>query len=101
MKGYENFMAVIKQHLDERAKTDKLFAKSYKKKNKSLEGCCNYIMSEAQKLAKSGQIAIPREEVFGWAVHYYDEDTIKDVKKTQCQTIVSPIEADEPKIMGL
>lgn len=101
MKGQENFMAVIKQHLDDRAKTDKQFAKSYKKKNKSLQACCNYIISEVQKLAKSGQIALPREQVFGMAVHYYDEDSIKDVKETKCQTIVSPIEADKPNIMGL
>ena len=101
MKGQENFMAVIKQHLDERAKTDKSFAKSYKKKNKSLEGCCKYLISEAQKLAKSGQIALPREQVFGMAVHYYDEDSIKDVTQTKCKTIISPIEADEPNIMGL
>lgn len=100
MAGQVNFKAAIKDYLDNRAKTDRLFAKSYKKQHKSLDECCNYILGEAQKLAQRGQVVLPREEVFGMAVHYYDEDSIKDVKKTNCQTIVSPIEADKPNIMG-
>lgn len=99
MAGQENFKAVIKDYLDNRAKTDKLFAKSYKKKGKSLDECCNYIIGEVQKQVKSGQIVVPREEVFGMAVHYYDEDDIKDVKKASACTIVSPMEKDKPCIM--
>ena len=56
MAGQENFKAVIKDYLDNRAKTDKQFAKSYKKKGKSLDECCNYIIGEVQKKAKSGII---------------------------------------------
>lgn len=99
MAGQENFKAVIKEYLDNRAKTDKQFAKSYKKKDKSLDECCNYIIGEVQKKAKSRQVALPREEVFGLAVHYYDEDSIKNVKKAHCSSIVSPSEADKPQIM--
>lgn len=101
MAGQENFAAVIKDYLDQRTKTDKQFAKSYKKKGKSLDECCNYIIGEVQKKAKSGMVALPREEVFGMAVHYYDEDTIKDVKKASGCNIVSPMEKDKPNIMGL
>lgn len=39
MAGQENFAAVIKDYLDQRAKTDKQFAKSYKKKGKSFTEC--------------------------------------------------------------
>lgn len=53
MAGQENFAAVIKDYLDQRAKTDKLFAKSYNKKGKSLDECCNYIIGEVQKKAKT------------------------------------------------
>lgn len=101
MAGQENFKAVIKAHLEQRAKQDKLFAKAYKNKNKSLDECCSYIIGEVQKLAKSGQVALPREEVFGMAIHYYDEASIKNVTKASCMTIVSPMEEDEPNIMGL
>ena len=99
MAGLVNFRAIVKQYLDERAKTDKLFAKSYSKKSKTFEGCCNYIIAEAQKLAKSGKIVLAREEVFGMAVHYYDEDGIKAPAKATEAHIISPIDLDKPKLM--
>ena len=46
-------------------------------------------------------VALTREEVFGMAVHYYDEDTIMVVKKASGCNIVSPMEKDKPNIMGL
>lgn len=100
MAGQENFKAVIKAHLEQRAKEDKQFAKAYKKKNKSLDECVNYILGEVQKMQKSGQVVLPREDVFGMAIHYYDEDSIKDVKKVSVSHIISPMEEDKPQIMG-
>ncbi len=71
----KTFKEAIKSHLDERAETDELFAKSYAKENKNLDECCSYIMGEAQK--RGNAVAMTDEEVFGMAVHYYDEDDIK------------------------
>ena len=68
-------MAHIKSYLDERAGTDELFAKSYAKENKNLDECCSYIMGEARK--RGNAVAMSDTEVFGLAVHYYDEDDIK------------------------
>lgn len=65
----------IQSYLDERAKTDELFAIAYKKKNKSIDECCTYIMGEAKK--RGNAVCMSDEEVFGLAVHYYDEDNIK------------------------
>ena len=65
----------IQSYLDERAKTDELFAVAYKKKNKSIDECCTYIMGEAQK--RGNAVCMSDEEVFGLAVHYYDEDNLK------------------------
>ena len=65
----------IKSYLDERAGTDELFAKSYAKENKNLDECCSYIMGEARK--RGNAVAMSDTEVFGLAVHYYDEDDIK------------------------
>ena len=45
----KTFKDVIKNHLDGRARTDELFAKSYAKENKNLDECCSYIMGEARK----------------------------------------------------
>lgn len=78
--GY-SFEVAIKKHLDEVAKKDSLFAKAYAKPNKSIKECCNYIIGEARKNQDKGIAAIPDEEVYGMAIHYYDEDNIKvDVK---------------------
>lgn len=71
----QTFKEAIKSYLDERARTDELFAKSYAKENKNLDECCSYIMGEAKKLGNA--VCISDNEVFGMAVHYYDEDDIK------------------------
>lgn len=75
----EHFKSTIKNYLDKRASEDELFAKSYAKENKSLDECCQYILGEARKLGS--EVCVSDEVVFGWAVHYYDEDEIK-INKT-------------------
>lgn len=72
-----NFEDTIKAYLDKRAAEDPLFATSYAKEKKSIKECCSYIMGEAKKQAVDGAAAINDDVVFGWAVHYYDEDNIK------------------------
>lgn len=68
----------IKNFLDAKAANDPLFAETYKKPNKNLEECVNYIMNQARK---SGNAVMAKDEdVFNLAVHYYDEDNIKNIK---------------------
>ena len=74
MEVSNGFKAVIKAYLDDRARDDELFAATYAKQGKSLDECCNYILQEVKK---SGQNGFADEEIFGMAVHYYDEDDIK------------------------
>ncbi len=65
----------IKTYLDNRAKTDELFAVAYAKPNKNIDECFNYVVGKARK--KGGNaVYVPDEVVFGWAVHYYDEDNL-------------------------
>ena len=74
----------IKDYLDERASKDELFAKSYAKTNKNIDECYDYIVGEARKQCKnSDSICISDDVVYGWAVHYYDEDNIKVGKSTE------------------
>lgn len=70
------FETVIKDYLDNRAREDSLFAETYKKANKSIKECCRYIISRARKLGGTA-VAVDDATVYGWAVHYYDEDNIK------------------------
>ena len=76
MPTNNNFETVIKDYLDNRAREDSLFAETYKKANKSIKGCCRYIISRARKLGGTA-VAVDDATVYGWAVHYYDEDNIK------------------------
>lgn len=80
--AFTAFETAIKTYLDDVAAKDELFAKSYNKPNKSIEECCAFIMGEAQKAANGKkEIACKDEEIYGLAMHYYDEDDIK-VEKT-------------------
>lgn len=72
------FEEAIKTHLEQRAKEDSLFAVSFAKPNKSITECCSYILGEARK--RGNAVAVSDEEVYGMAVHYYDEDDIKVAK---------------------
>lgn len=74
-----NFELAIKAHLDQRAATDALFAQAYAKPKKSIEECCRFIYGEVSKKDRGGAncLALSDDEVFGLAVHYYDEDDIK------------------------
>lgn len=74
MRGTKFFEETIKAYLDKRAKEDEMFAKSYAKEGKSISKCCNYILQEVEKSGRSG---FADEEIYGMAVHYYDEDKIK------------------------
>lgn len=95
---------IIKKYLEERAKTDESVAKNLLKPNKSIEECCKYITEEARKLAKNGCAAVEDSVVFGWAVHYYDEDSIKMKKgTTPCKVSTSGADKkgkDEKKQQG-
>ena len=85
MKGTETFQRVIKEFLDKRAAEDKLFAKDYQNPEKSIEKCCDFIISEVKK---SGRQGFADEEIFGMDVHYYNEDNLK-YSKHQCTVVVN------------
>lgn len=86
----------IKDYLDERARQDELFAKSYAKTNKNIDECYEYIVSEARKQCKdSDSICISDDVVYGWAVHYYDEDDIKVGRSTESTDSTESTELSE------
>ena len=43
---------------------------------KTLAQCWNYITSEARKLAKNGCACIEDSKVYGWAIHFFEEESI-------------------------
>src|ERR1700761_4168035 len=77
MNASKAFIAQIKGYLDSVAEKDILFAETLKKPNKNINECVNYIFSTVQK---SGNNGFADQEIYDMAVHYYDEDDIKDIK---------------------
>jgi hypothetical protein len=86
MKLSPAFKETIKTYLDKRASEDELFSTTYQKENKTLEECCNYVIQCAKQ---GGCEGYDPSEVFGWAVHYYDEDDIKNIKPINCKVVVN------------
>lgn len=74
MKNSVAFENAIKKYLDEFAQNDVHFAQKYNNPNKSIEECCSYIASEVKKMGVCG---LDDAEVYGLAVHYYDEENVK------------------------
>lgn len=81
-----SFKNTIKAYLDKRAAEDTLFAQTYAKENKNLDECCNYILQEVKK---SGCCGFDDDEIYNMAIHYYDEDDIKDVKPVSAKVVVN------------
>lgn len=66
---------IVEAYLDKRAQEDPQFAEAYAKPKKNIDECWKFILGEARKQGTS--VCMSDEEVFGLAVHYYDEDDIK------------------------
>lgn len=93
-----DFKEIIKVHLVKMAEQDAAFAERYKTEGKTLDKCINYITSQARKQAKSGCAYVEDAVVYGWAVHYYqEEDKDLDLPKTAPKAKVSVPKADKPK----
>ncbi len=79
---------VIKTYLDDFASNNPDFAKKYNDdtRKKSMEECCEFIISQAKKGGKNGYTD---QEVFGWAVHYFDEEEIDFTKGISAKVITN------------
>lgn len=86
MKGTESFRKTIKEYLDKRAENDSLFAVSYSKESKNIEDCITYILNEVKK---SGCCGFDDSEIYGMAVHYYDEDDLSVGEPIKCNVVVN------------
>ena len=86
MKGTEMFKECIKNYLNGRAKEDALFKQKCKNPNKSLDECIQFIFSEVKK---SGCNGFADEEIYGMAVHYFDEDELQIDKIDGCRVVVN------------
>ena len=86
MKGTDHFKRTIQMYLEQRAAEDTLFAKNYRNPAKNIDECVTHILNYVQK---SGCNGFDDDEIFGQAVHYYDEADIEVGKPIDCKVIVN------------
>nr|DAI57248.1 MAG TPA: PcfK-like protein [Caudoviricetes sp.] len=81
LKANSDYERAILDYLESNA-SDALAAK-INSGQKTLQSCFDYIRGEAKKQAKSGCAMISDAVVFGWAIHYFEEDSIKAITYTK------------------
>lgn len=86
MKTTDHFKKVISDHLQQLAVNDPLFGETLKKPNKNIDDCVTYILNQVKAL---GCVGFADEEIFGMAIHYYDEDDVKPGKKISATVVVN------------
>ena len=75
-------------YLEQRAEEDTLFAKKYRNPAKNIDECVTHILNYVQK---SGCNGFTDGEIFGQAIHYYEENEIEVGKPMNCQVAVNHI----------
>lgn len=76
----------IKAYLEARAENDALFAVKLANPSKSVEDCVTYILNEVKK---SGCNGFDDAEIYGMAVHYWEEDEIEVGNPINCNVVVN------------
>ena len=89
MNGTKAFQDTIAQYLMKRAENDPLVAVKLANPSKTMEQCCAYIIGEVKKSGCSG---FTDDEIFGWAMHYWDEPEI-EIGNTpaNCKVVVNHV----------
>ena len=88
MKGTDHFKRTIQMYLEQRAEEDTLFAKNYRNPAKNIDDCVTYILNYVQK---SGCNGFTDGEIYGQAIHYYEENEIEVGKPMNCQVVVNHV----------
>lgn len=86
MKSTDNFKATIEAYIKQQAETDPLFAPCLEKPGKNIDDCCIYILNWVKA---SGCVGFTDAEIFGQAIHYYQEDNIKVGSPIDCKVVVN------------
>ena len=98
LKAKGQFQEIIKKYLDENA--SEVLTEKINSGDKTLSGCENYIKKEARKQSTGGCACIEDAVVYGWAIHYFEEDEIKEKAKAAVKAEVKTPETtqkEQPK----
>ncbi|MBW2961292.1 PcfK-like family protein [Mesonia aestuariivivens] len=86
MKSTDNFKKAIQSHLNKVAEKDSDFAKKMENQDKNIDDCITYILNQVKK---SGCNGFADEEIYGMALHYYDEEKVKVGKPIDSTVVVN------------
>ena len=86
MKTTDNFKKAIKAHIDSVAEKDSNFAEKVKDPRKNIDDCITYILNQVKK---SGCNGFEDSEIYGMALHYYDEKDVKPGNKINANVVVN------------
>jgi hypothetical protein len=95
MKGTEQFQNTILTHLQGIAVSDSAFKAKFENPKKSINDCITYILNTVQK---SGCNGFADEEIYGMAMHYYDEENIKIGKEINAKVVVNHTDHQGKKV---
>lgn len=89
MKGTQAFQDTIAQYLMARAENDPMVAVKLANPSKTMAQCYAYIIGEVKK---SGCCGFTDDEIFGWAMHFWDEPEIEvNDNIPNCQVVVNHV----------
>ena len=88
MNGTKAFQDTIALYLMKRAENDPLVAVKLANPSKTMEQCCAYIIGEVKK---SGCCGFTDDEIFGWALHFWDEPEIEVNETANCRVVVNHV----------
>lgn len=91
-RNQELILAYIEQNASD------VLIEKIKKSRKTLGQCMNFIISQAKKKAFNNCAMVEDKEVFGWAMHYFEEDSVwVDEIKTPAAKIVTQGTVKKPE----
>ena len=71
-------------YLEQRAEEDALFAKKYRNPAKNMDECVTHILNYVQK---SGCNGFTDGEIFGQAIHYYEENAVRRYQEEELRKL--------------
>lgn len=90
----EIFKTVIQEYLTTLANTDEAFKIHYSKEGKTIDDCCDYILTEVKKADREG---FADEEIYNMARKYYELDEVEIEENISANIIVNrPIQQRPP-----
>jgi hypothetical protein len=93
------FKERIHIYLAEYANEDPLFREKFENPDKNIDDCCLYIVNQVKKSKIPGWHP---SQIYGMALHYYDEDKIDVGASAQCRIVsdqfVTITEAEKEKL---